>query len=184
MSIDNPSFDKWLTSIHPTELEIKETTEIACSASFFWFWTYISNLTTAVISAQRFMIKETTLTLISLNFPNLCSNMASSPAYGIYISQIIHCATASTSYSDFIERHKYLRLHVTCTSINFVNSILPWTCAIINFVKSSLPCTNFQHHSLCQLLLILKMHNHKLCQLLPTLNLNNPKFCQFLPTLH
>ena len=44
-----------------------------------------------------------------INFPYLCSNVPSSPSYGVNISQVIRYARASTNYSDFLKRHKYLR---------------------------------------------------------------------------
>ena len=44
-----------------------------------------------------------------INFPYLCSNIPSSPAYGVYVSQLIRYARACTNYSDFLERHKNLR---------------------------------------------------------------------------
>jgi hypothetical protein len=45
------------------------------------FWTYTSNLTTVVNPVLKFMINGTT--------SNLCSNIPVSPAYGVYISQLI-----------------------------------------------------------------------------------------------
>ena len=44
-----------------------------------------------------------------INFPNMCSNIPASPAYGVYISQLIRSAWASSNYSDFLKRHLYLR---------------------------------------------------------------------------
>jgi hypothetical protein len=44
-----------------------------------------------------------------INFPNMCSNIPASPAYGVYISQLIRYAMASSNYSDFLKRHLYLR---------------------------------------------------------------------------
>jgi hypothetical protein len=44
-----------------------------------------------------------------INFPNMCSNIPASPAYGVYISQLIRFARASSNYSDFLKRHLYLR---------------------------------------------------------------------------
>ena len=41
--------------------------------------------------------------------PYLFSNIPSSPAYSVYISQLIRYARECTNYSDFLERHKYLR---------------------------------------------------------------------------
>ena len=37
------------------------------------------------------------------------SNIPASPAYGIYISQLIRYARASSDYSDFLKRHLHLR---------------------------------------------------------------------------
>jgi hypothetical protein len=39
----------------------------------------------------------------------LCSNIPASPAYGVYISQLIRYARASSNYSDFLKRHLHLR---------------------------------------------------------------------------
>jgi hypothetical protein len=44
-----------------------------------------------------------------INFPNMCSNIPASPAYGVYISQLIRYARASSNYSDFLKRHLHLR---------------------------------------------------------------------------
>jgi hypothetical protein len=62
LSINNPRFAEFLSLIYPPELEIKETTAIASSASF---WTYTSNLTTVVNSVLKFMINEMTSILKS-----------------------------------------------------------------------------------------------------------------------
>jgi hypothetical protein len=35
-----------------------------------------------------------------INFPNMCSNIPASPAYGVNISQLIRYARASSNYSD------------------------------------------------------------------------------------
>ena len=44
-----------------------------------------------------------------INFPYLCSNIPSSSAYNVYISQLIRYTRTMTIYYDFLERHKYLR---------------------------------------------------------------------------
>ena len=36
-------------------------------------------------------------------------NIPASPAYGVYISQLIRYARDSSNYSDFLKRHLYLR---------------------------------------------------------------------------
>ena len=44
-----------------------------------------------------------------INFPNMCSNIPASPAYSVYISQLIRNARASSNYSDFLKRSLHLR---------------------------------------------------------------------------
>ena len=39
----------------------------------------------------------------------MCSNIPASPAYGVYISQLICYARGSSNYSDFLKRHLHLR---------------------------------------------------------------------------
>jgi hypothetical protein len=38
-----------------------------------------------------------------IDFPNMYSNIPASPAYGVYISQLIRYARASSNYSDFLK---------------------------------------------------------------------------------
>jgi hypothetical protein len=39
----------------------------------------------------------------------MCSNILASPAYGVYISQWIRYARATSNYSVFLKRHLHLR---------------------------------------------------------------------------
>ena len=43
-----------------------------------------------------------------VNFPFLCSNIPLSPAYGVYISQLIRYARACYAYEDFLRRGQLL----------------------------------------------------------------------------
>jgi hypothetical protein len=67
-------------------------------------WTYTSNLTTV-----KSYDKRDDFNFKIINFPNMCSNIPASPAYGAYISQLIQYARASSNYSDFLKRHLHLR---------------------------------------------------------------------------
>ena len=61
-----------------------------------------------------------------INFPNMCSNIPASPAYGVYISQLIRYARASSNYSDFLKRHLHLRnrlLDQGYTKIRLIRSL-------------------------------------------------------------
>jgi hypothetical protein len=73
------------------------------------FWTYTSNLTTVVNSVLTFMINGTTSILKSYFFSIMSSNIPAAPAYGVYISQLIRYARASSNFSDFVKRHLPLR---------------------------------------------------------------------------
>ena len=39
----------------------------------------------------------------------MCNNIPASPAYGVYILQLIRYARVSSNYSDFLKRHLHLR---------------------------------------------------------------------------
>jgi hypothetical protein len=43
-----------------------------------------------------------------VNFPFLCSKVQLSPAYGVYVSQLIRYARACSAYEDFSERLRLL----------------------------------------------------------------------------
>ena len=61
-----------------------------------------------------------------INFPNMCSHIPASPAYGVYISQLIRYARASSNYSDFLKRHFHLRnwlLDQGYTKIRLIRSL-------------------------------------------------------------
>jgi hypothetical protein len=49
-----------------------------------------------------------------INFPNMCSNIPASPAYGVYISQLIRYARSSSNYSDFYADPGYRRMMYNC----------------------------------------------------------------------
>ena len=49
-----------------------------------------------------------------INFANLSSNKPTSPAYGVYISQLIRYARTCSNYSEFVKRHR-------CLSKNLLN---------------------------------------------------------------
>ena len=87
--------------MYPAELEIKDTTESNTSASYF-------NL---LLSMGRDGQLRTSLhdkhhdfNFHTKDFPFLSSNISSTPAYGVFISQLIRYARACSSYECFILR--------------------------------------------------------------------------------
>jgi len=43
-----------------------------------------------------------------VNFPFICSNIPSAPAYEVYISQLIRYSSACGSYHDFLDKESLL----------------------------------------------------------------------------
>ena len=105
VSEKNIKFAEYLEFIYPRELEIKETTETAASSSYLDCYLYIVNgkLTT------RLYDKRDNFNFPIVNFPFLSSNIPSAPAYGVYVSKLIHYAR-TCSNQDFMERGKVLTI--------------------------------------------------------------------------
>ena len=105
LSINNSEFQNYLSQIYPVELEIKETTESSTTASYLDLLLSIGKdgqLHTSLYD------KRDDFNFHITNFPFLCSNIPSSPAYGVFISQLIRYARASSSYECFILRARRL----------------------------------------------------------------------------
>ena len=87
--------------MYPVELEIKDTTESNTSASYLDLLLSIGKdgqLHTSIYD------KRDDCNFHITNFPFLSSNIPTSPAYGVFISQLIRYARACSSYGCFILR--------------------------------------------------------------------------------
>ena len=105
MSLSNSDFDQYIHTIYPPELDIKNTTDSTKSSSYLDLLLSIdanTNLHTKLYD------KRDDFDFHIVNFPFLDSNIPLSPAYGVYISQLIRYARACTEYTDFIDRSKIL----------------------------------------------------------------------------
>ena len=105
LSLSNPSFGNYFHQIYPDELNIKNTTDTSHSASYLDLMLQMDHnglLTTKLYD------KRDDFNFSIVNFPFLDSNIPSSPAYGVYISQLIRYARASSNYSDFYTRCRTL----------------------------------------------------------------------------
>ena len=99
-------FGDYIDYIYPVELEIKDTTDADHQASY---------LDLGYDRDKRLQIKlydkRDDFNFNIVNFPFLSSNIPRSPAYGVYVSQLICYARASSAYSDFLVRKPvYIRL--------------------------------------------------------------------------
>ena len=101
LSINNPEFENYLGQMYPVELEIKDTTESYTSASYLDLLLSIGRdgqLHTSIYD------KRDDFSFHITNFAFLSSNIPTSPAYGVFISQLIRYARACSSYGCFILR--------------------------------------------------------------------------------
>jgi hypothetical protein len=65
--------------------------------------------------------KRNDFTFPIVNFPFTSSNIPASPAYGVYISQLVRYSRAGAQYSDFLDRAQLLtseRTHNRTTQKN------------------------------------------------------------------
>ena len=91
LSLNNSRFSDSLPLIYPQELEIKNTTDSRNSASYLDLllkFDHNGNLHT------RLYDKRDDFDFNIVNFPHLSSNIPSSPAFGVYISQLIRYSRA------------------------------------------------------------------------------------------
>jgi hypothetical protein len=86
LSINNSRFAEFLPLIYPRELEVKETTDTASSASFLDL--YLEFDDSGELSTKIYD-KRDDFNFKIINFSNMCSNIPASPPYGVYISQLI-----------------------------------------------------------------------------------------------
>ena len=87
LSINNPEFENYLGQMYPAELQINDTTESTTFASYLDLLQSIGRdgqLHTSIYD------KRDDFNFHITNFPFLSSNIPSSPAYGVFISQLIY----------------------------------------------------------------------------------------------
>ena len=95
LSINNPEFENYLGQMYPAEFEIKDTTESTTFASYLDLLLSIGRdgqLHTSIYD------KRDDFNFHITNLPFLNSNIPSSPAYGVFISQLIRYSRACSSY--------------------------------------------------------------------------------------
>ena len=96
LSLNNSRFGDFVDRIYPIDLEIKFTTNTNRSASYLDLHLKIDSegqLRTKLYDKRN-----------DFNCPFICSNIQASPAYGIYLSQMIRYSRACSSYQDFLDR--------------------------------------------------------------------------------
>ena len=101
MKLNNSSSGDFVDRIQPINLEIKDTTDTERSASYL-------DPHIEVDSEGRLRMKlhdkRDDFKIPIMNFPFICSNIATPPAYGVFISQMMRYSRACGSYQDFLDR--------------------------------------------------------------------------------
>ena len=109
ISLNNPKFGDYINDIYPEELEIKDTTDAVNQASYL-------DLLLQYDDDHRLQVKlydkRDDFNFTIVNFPFLCSNIPQSPAYGVYVSQLVRYARASSLYDDFLMRSRLLTMRL------------------------------------------------------------------------
>ena len=109
MSIDNDKFKDYVSEIYPQELILKQTNESSDKADYL-------DLFVTVVDGKiktKLFDKRDAFDFDIVNFPHLESNIPLSPAYGVYVSQLIRYCRACDDYGDFKIRH-----------LNLINKLL------------------------------------------------------------
>ena len=104
LNINNVYFDNMVSQIYPSELQLNKANTSDTKATFFrfafvnfwWYWYYQNLWYTWIFDFEI------------VNFPFLDGDVPRSTSYGVYISQLIRFARASSIVADFNTRNKLL----------------------------------------------------------------------------
>ena len=99
LSLNNSRFGDFVDRIYLIELEIKDAIDTDRSASYL-------DIQLDIDSEGRLRTKlydkTDDLNFPIMNFPFICSNIPTAPAYGVFISQMIRYSRACGTYQDFL----------------------------------------------------------------------------------
>ena len=104
LNIDNIYFDKMVDRIYPTELQLNRANSSDNEAPFLDLNLCISNGTVST----KIYDKQDDFDFDIVNFPFLDGDVPRRTSYGVYISQLIRFARASSNLSDINYRNKAL----------------------------------------------------------------------------
>ena len=100
LNIDNIYFDQMVDRIYPTELQLNRANSSDTEAPFL-------DLNLCTVSTQIYD-KRDDFDFDIVNFPFLDGDVPRRTSYGVYISQLIRFARASSNLNDFNYRNKAL----------------------------------------------------------------------------
>ena len=130
LNIDNIYFDQMVDRIYPTELQLNRANSSDTEAPFLDLNLCISNGTVST----KIYDKRNDFDFDTVNFPFLNGDVPRRTSYGVYISQLIRFARASSNLSDFNCRNKAL------TALDRAIVILNFVRRFRNFIADTVPC--------------------------------------------
>ena len=104
LSVNNKHLKQYITSIYPSDVELKETTESRTTCSFLDLMLFNEN---GELKSKVYD-KRDDFNFDIVNYPHMSSNIPVSPACGVYVSRITAFARNCTNFTDFNHRHKSL----------------------------------------------------------------------------
>ena len=104
LNINNVYFDNMVSQIYPSELQLNKANTSDTVAAFLGLHLSISN---DIVSTKMYDERDD-FDFEIVNFPFLDCDVPRSTPYGVYISQLIRFARASSCVADFNTRNKLL----------------------------------------------------------------------------
>ena len=104
LNITNVYYDNMVSQIYPSELQLNKANTSDTEAAFLDLHLSISN----DIVPTKIYVKRDDFDFEIINFPFLDCDVPRSTSYGVYISQLIRFAGASSYVADFNTRNKLL----------------------------------------------------------------------------
>ena len=104
LNINNVYFDNIVSQIYPSELQLNKANTSDTEAAFLDLHSSISN----DIVSTKIYDKRDDFDFEIVNFPFLDGDVPRSTSYGVYVSQLIPFARASSYITDFNTRNKLL----------------------------------------------------------------------------
>ena len=132
LNVDNNYFDQMVDRIYPTELQLKRANSSDTEAPFLDLNLCISNGTVST----KLYDKRDDFDLDIVNFPFLDGDVPRRTSYGVYISQLIRFASASSNLNDFNCRNKALTANFLGRPIVILNFVRRFR----NFIADTVPC--------------------------------------------
>ena len=104
LNINNVYFDNMVSQMYPSELQLNKANTSDTKTAFLDFYLSISN----DIVSTKIYDKSDDFDFKIVKFPFLDGDVPRSTSYGVYISQLIRFARASSYVTEFNTRNKFI----------------------------------------------------------------------------